>query len=226
MLPPSSKVIFRHLRPGLTLHPCGWSLIEILIVASILSVLIGVMVPLVSRATERSKTVKCQSNLRQIGVSLNLYKADYGQIPKSWDGSKFWFNHLVSGGYLPDARTLTCPAQKPSDPYTAMNLNVQGGYGMTYMTYWYPAASNTDKDPYFLPTRLRKPSEWPLIIDADYPQVGGLENPTAESDRQQRFKARHRGKANLLMMDGHIEQAEYGDKRWSQSNLNDGTKYY
>lgn len=203
----------------------GWTLVEVLVAVFIVGILAGLVVPTATKAMARANMAKCQSNLRQIGVALNLYKADNARLPQSWDGSAFWFNRLVSGGYLGDRRVLTCPAQRLTDPYTAMNLNVKGGYGMTYLTFWYPAVSNTDRDGYFLASRLKKLSEWPIVIDADYPQVGGLENPQADSDRQQRFTARHAGMANLLMMDGHVEQARYGDKRWSQANLNDGTKY-
>ncbi len=54
----------------------GFTLIELLVVIAIIAVLSSLLLPSVSRARDRGKGVSCMSNLRQIGLSLELFLDD------------------------------------------------------------------------------------------------------------------------------------------------------
>lgn len=70
----------------------GFTLIELLVVIGIVGVLIAMLLPAMSRAREQSKTVKCASQLRQLGIALNNYATvNKWQLP-AWSG---W--HTVDG---------------------------------------------------------------------------------------------------------------------------------
>jgi prepilin-type processing-associated H-X9-DG protein len=47
--------------------------VELLVVIGIIAVLVGIILPALSRAREASYTTQCLSNLRQVGLYLNLY---------------------------------------------------------------------------------------------------------------------------------------------------------
>jgi prepilin-type N-terminal cleavage/methylation domain-containing protein/prepilin-type processing-associated H-X9-DG protein len=51
----------------------GFSLIELLVVIGIIALLLALLFPALRRARQQSVTVKCRSNLQQIGQALLLY---------------------------------------------------------------------------------------------------------------------------------------------------------
>lgn len=57
-------------------HLHGFTLVELLVVISIIALLLAMLLPGLSKAREAAKSIKCQSNLRQVGLMQNLYLQD------------------------------------------------------------------------------------------------------------------------------------------------------
>ena len=114
-------------------HRRAFTLIELLVVIAIIAVLAGLSLPVISGMRESGNSVKCISNLKQIGSALNLYAADNnngypaltvnsGSTPINWD-----FGSI--NPYLP-TRTVNgkenvifiCPSAKYTG-YTNSNLS-------------------------------------------------------------------------------------------------------
>jgi len=95
----------------------AFTLIELLVVMAIISVLMGILLPSLSKARAQAKGAICMSNMRQIGFAANLYAEDWdSRIPRG-TGGPIWFQvfmpYLAQQPINDDYRTVKiyrCPS--------------------------------------------------------------------------------------------------------------------
>jgi prepilin-type N-terminal cleavage/methylation domain-containing protein len=111
----------------------GFTLMEMLVVIAVLGLLMGILLPYLSRVREQAKITVVNAELRQISLCLEMYRDDNDGTPPPTrkDCTLGWSDHqlppeLVTCGYLP-----------PPAPDSGMSAGVEDrfNYGNTYK-YW------------------------------------------------------------------------------------------
>ncbi len=97
----------------------AFTLIELLVVIAIISILAGLLLPVLGRAKESSRRIVCMNNLHQITAAAAVYELDTTSPPffRNWLSAEATPGKLVTGTlfpYLKNPQVYICPSDNPA----------------------------------------------------------------------------------------------------------------
>ncbi len=231
----------------------GFTLIELLVVISIIALLIGLLLPALSRAREHSQKIVCLSNQRQLAIAFFAYAADekvfpgaywQGGINLDWSGKnnriynknkhKHPLETSVLKPYLSTNFILECPkARRDANTFFdyTMVIRLAGAQTDLRWTMVYPEepAKGTS-------SKMVRFQAIPFLVEEDAKWWNKQYDDGSFANGDQ-FTERHDGAANVAYLDGSASlfaspkgadplKQESGDLTTNHLRLQVGQKEY
>jgi general secretion pathway protein G len=218
----------------------GFTLVELMVTIVIVIVLVAFSFPIVNRARGAARAAECISNLRQVGGALLMHASENrGKLiplqpstsPDTGKRPPIWTVQLAQEGYLSSWNgegDAPCGKGIWTCPDCDFMSNAYGGYGVvenTVFVYEENRPTGVREAGSLRLNRIARPARTWLIGDAaqkaDELNKGWYAiwpNPSQWSTHGP--AARHKGKVNVCMVDGHIQSLTVGEIEERELTIN------
>jgi prepilin-type N-terminal cleavage/methylation domain-containing protein/prepilin-type processing-associated H-X9-DG protein len=106
----------------------GFTLVELLVVITIIGILIALLLPAVQAAREAARNMQCSNNLKQLGLALQNYHAAIGSFPPG----AIWIKSQKNQGTRINFLAQLFPYIEQDNVFREINWNATSGMGVIW----------------------------------------------------------------------------------------------
>ncbi len=201
----------------------AFTLIELLMVVAIIGLLVGILLPALSRSRQLGRSTQCLANLHSLGTAVLMYAdTNDGRLPAvglahggAVDEGNAWINTAATD--IGNEKITRCPDDRSPHWDSPVGATSQLRR-LSYATNYYTVGQLDGREDCNLLTRIKRPSTtimWGELAErGDYAMADHYHPETWFANprplaSQQLTLDRHLGRANWGFLDAHAETMSF-----------------